>query len=79
MDKKDYWAAHVKKNKTFKNEQNEIRITVKALHLLMMEAYDKGYEHREIVNKGMEKIFGSNEKFAEIFKDVLFDKDKNKR
>jgi hypothetical protein len=79
MNKKDYWAAHVQKNPKFENEQHEIRITVKALHLLMMEAYDKGYEHREIVNKGMEKIFGSNEKFTEILKNVLFDKDKNKR
>lgn len=53
MTKKEYWKAHVAKNPSFADEEKEIRVSVKMLHRLMDEAFDKGYNHHVNLSKSV--------------------------
>lgn len=45
MTKYEYWQAHVAKNAKLANPEHEIRIKAGALHRLLDDAYEKGFNH----------------------------------
>jgi hypothetical protein len=57
MNFKEYWAAHVKKNPKFADEDAAIQIKVGMLRKLLEEAHGRGFDHATKTRRAVEELF----------------------